>query len=195
METIRLATASDAAAVAAIYAPFCATTVVSFEESAPTADEMATRIARVTARYPWLVLEHKGTIAGYAYASQHRERAAYRWAVDVAVYVHERFRRKGVGRALYAALFPILDAQGYRRVYAGVALPNAGSEGLHEAVGFQVVGVYRRVGWKLGAWRDVRWYQLSLSDGEPGALLPVGDVKGGAAWDEAVRAGLALYRG
>jgi phosphinothricin acetyltransferase len=191
--TIRLATAEDAQAIAAIYAPFCESSIVSFEEAAPSAEEMAGRIAKITAQYPWLVLDD-GAVAGYAYASPHRERAAYRWAVDVTVYVHAEYRRRGVGSAVYTALFAVLARQGYHRAFGGVALPNPGSEGLHEALGFAEVGVYRQVGWKFGAWRDVRWYQRPLRDGAPGPAAPVREVLGSPAWDEAVAAGLALYR-
>src|SRR5437868_7121388 len=111
--TIRLAAPADAAAVAAIYAPFCAATAVSFEVAAPDPAEMATRIATVTSQYPWLVLEREDGIAGYAYATKHRERAAYIWSVDTAVYVAAAARRTGVGRVLYAKLFTVLVAQGY----------------------------------------------------------------------------------
>src|SRR5438067_2046261 len=124
---IRLAAPADAAAVAAIYAPFCQVTAVSFEVAAPDAGEMATRIATVTAQYPWLVLERDGGIAGYAYATKHRERAAYLWSVDTAVYVQAAARRVGVGRALYETLFTLLVAQGYFTACAGIALPNDAS--------------------------------------------------------------------
>src|SRR5262249_41596064 len=133
---IRLATSDDAAQVAAIYAPFCTDTAISFETVAPSAEEMAQRIRNIIERFPWLVLDDDGRIAGYVYASPHRERAAYRWSVDVTAYVAGEFRRSGVGRALYTALFQILAAQGYIKAYAGVTLPNPGSVGLHEAVGF-----------------------------------------------------------
>src|SRR4051812_25285781 len=123
--TIRLATAADAAAVAAIYAPFCESTPISFEATAPTPEEMARRILKVMERLPWLVLDEDGTVAGYAYAGPHRERAAYRWAVDVTVYVAPDRRRRGVGRALYAVLFGLLRALGYYKAFAGVTLPNA----------------------------------------------------------------------
>ena len=159
---IRLAVPEDATAVAAIYAPFCTDTPVSFEMVAPTAEEMAQRIRRITERLPWLVLEHNEQIAGYVYASQHRERAAYQWAVDVTAYVAPGSQRKGVGRALYTALFHILAQQGYFNAYAGVTLPNPASVGLHEAMGFEPVGVYRGVGYKMEAWHDVAWYALSL---------------------------------
>lgn len=194
MATIRLATASDADAIAAIYAPFCTSSIVSFEEVAPTPQEMAARIAKIVPRYPWLVLDDGGAVAGYAYGGTHRERAAYRWSVEVTVYVHADHQRKGVGRALYSALFPILARQGYRGAFGGVTLPNPGSEKLHEAVGFTEVGVFHRIGWKFGQWHDVRWYERSLSDAEPGELLTVEEVKGGSEWREAVAAGLALYR-
>lgn len=160
--TIRLATMADAAAVQAIYAPFCEATAVSFEVVAPPVEEMAARIARISERLPWLVCDHGGTVAGYAYAAPHRERAAYRWSVDVTVYIANDYRRTGVGRGLYTSLFAILVAQGYYQAYAGVTLPNPGSVGLHEAIGFTLVGVYRNVGYKLGRWHDVAWWQRPL---------------------------------
>jgi phosphinothricin acetyltransferase len=160
--TIRLASERDAVAVAAIYAPFCDSRAVSFEITAPSRDEMANRIRTTTAQFPWLVLEDGGTVAGYAYASRHRDRAAYQWAVDAAVYVGDGYRGRGVGRALYTSLFELLTLQGYFKVCAGITLPNPASVGLHEAVGFKLVGVYRGIGYKLGAWHDVAWYELVL---------------------------------
>ena len=167
--TIRLAAAGDAAGVAAIYALYCESTSVSFETTAPTADEMAARIATIEREWPWLVLDVDGRIAGYAYASRHRERAAYRWAVDTAVYIAEAFQGQGAGRALYTTLFALLRRQGYFRVCAGITLPNAPSVRLHESMGFKPVGVYRRIGFKLGRWHDVAWYQAELrpDDGDP----------------------------
>ncbi len=123
---------------------------------------MAARIRDTTRAYPWLVAEVDGQMAGYAYASKHRERAAYRWAVDVAVYVDPARQRCGIGRALYEALLDRLTAQGFRIACAGIALPNPASVALHERVGFEPVGVYRRIGWKLGQWYDVAWYQRLL---------------------------------
>lgn len=108
-------------------------------------------------------------MAGYAYAGLHRSRAAYRWAADVSVYVSPAHHRTGVGRELYEALFDTLRNQGVRVVCAGVTLPNEASVGLHEAMGFTPVGVYRNIGWKLGQWHDVGWWQLALlpQEGEP----------------------------
>ena len=158
---IRAALASDAAACAAIYAPFVRDSWVSFETEVPDAAEMARRIAANSASHGWLVAEIGGAVAGYAYGSAHRLRAAYGTSCDVAVYVGPQFGRRGIGRALYAQLLPLLAARGMHAAFAGIALPNAGSIALHQAVGFAPVGVYREVGWKLGGWRDVsKWQRL-----------------------------------
>lgn len=185
---VRLATSADAAQIAAIYAPFCETTIVSFEEIAPDAAEMAKRIERINQRWPWLVLDDRSTIVGYAYGSQHRERAAYRWSVDVTVYVADGARRQGVGRRLYEVLFRLLALQGYFQAFAGIALPNPASEGLHLALGFEPVGTYRLVGYKLGAWHDVRWFQRALQPerADPPAPRPLAEVAGTAEWDQAI---------
>jgi L-amino acid N-acyltransferase YncA len=167
---IRLARADDAAACAAIYRPAVADSWISFEEIAPDAAAMRERIATVGAAYPWLVYEDE-TVLGFAYASKHRERAAYRWSVDVSVHVQSGVRRRGVGRTLYTALFRILEQQGFHRAYAGIALPNDASIGLHRAVGFTYLGVYTEVGFKNGAWGDVTWWQRPI--GAPG-LTPAG---------------------
>jgi phosphinothricin acetyltransferase len=153
----------DASACAEIYAPFVIDTPISFEERPPDEHEMRRRIEETTARYPWLVAEADGRVIGYAYASPHRERAAYRWAVDVAIYVDPSHQGRGVGRALYEELFKLLSAQGYRIAVAGIALPNPASIALHEKLGFEAVGVYRQIGWKSGAWHDVAWYQKALA--------------------------------
>lgn len=159
---IRLATAADAAAVAAVYAPYVRDTVITFEIEPPDAAEMARRLAAVGERFPWLLACDGAQVLGYAYAGEHRSRAAYRWDVDVAVYLDARSHRRGLGRALYTRLFELLRAQGYVNAYAGITLPNAASVGLHQALGFVPVGVYREVGYKCGAWHDVGWWGLRL---------------------------------
>jgi L-amino acid N-acyltransferase YncA len=159
---IRLATLEDAAAICEIYAPFCENTPVSFEMEAPSVDEMRRRISKTLQSLPWIVFEHDNSILGYAYASPHRERAAYRWSVDVSAYVRDGHRRSGVGRALYTKLFEIVRSQGFYTALAGITLPNPGSVGLHEAMGFELIGVYRNIGYKCGNWHDVAWYQLPL---------------------------------
>jgi len=159
--------ARDAAACVEIYAPYVTGTAVSFEEVVPTAQEFEAHIAATSERYPWLVLEDVGVVIGYAYAAQHRVRAAYRWAVDVGIYVDPARHRGGVGRVLYEALFELLRRQRLHSAVAGITLPNDPSIGLHRALGFEHAGTYRAIGWKAGEWRDVAWWQLALSpDGD-----------------------------
>ncbi len=160
----------DAAACAEIYAPYVRDTVISLEEVAPDEREFSARMTTVLRGYPWLVAVDTGQVVGYAYGSRHRERAAYRWAADVTVYVDSRHHRRGIGSSLYLALFELLADQGYYVACAGVTLPNEASVGLHEALGFTPVGVYRGVAWKSGIWWDVGWWQLQLApeaEGEP----------------------------
>ena len=170
---IRIARADDAAALAAIYSPYVASAPTSFETEAPSADEMARRCALIQASLPWLVCEIDGAVCGYAYASRHHERSAYQWSCDSAVYVAAAWHRRSVGRALYTVLFGLLRLQGYCAVHAGITLPNPASQGLHEALGFRPVGVYPLVGYKLGAWHDVGYWQLELLERihEPPALV------------------------
>jgi L-amino acid N-acyltransferase YncA len=163
--------ARDGAGCAAIYAPYVSDGIASLEEVPPTAEEMAGRIERISARYPWLVAEAGSEVLGFAYGSQHHERAAYRWSVNTALYVATGHHRRGIGRALYAALMPLIVRQGLYVACGGVTLPNDASVALHESFGFKPVGIYRRVGWKAGSWRDVGWWQLQLrsasADGPP----------------------------
>jgi len=159
---IRSATVADAPRCAEIYAPFVTDSWVSFELDAPGPEEMATRIARALQSHDWLVAEADGAVLGYAYGSEHRTRAAYRTSCDVAVYVDPGHKRLGIGRALYEALLPRLKAREIHAAFAGIALPNEASIALHRAVGFELVGTYREVGWKMGGWRDVAWFQRLL---------------------------------
>ena len=161
---VRDATVDDAAACARIYEPYVRDTVASFELEPPTAAEVAGRIAAALARHAWLVLEDDGRVVGYAYGSTFNARAAYDWTTSVSVYTEPGRRRTGAGRALYTALLDRLAARGYRTALAGIALPNDASVGLHTAMGFELVGTYRRVGWKLGRWNDVARYQRTLGD-------------------------------
>jgi L-amino acid N-acyltransferase YncA len=152
----------DADACLAIYAPYVESGATSFEEEPPEAARFAERIAGIAATYPWLVCEQDGEMVGYSYACPHRARPAYRWAVEVSVYVAADKQRRGYGRALYFELFERLRKQRFHVACAGITLPNAASVALHESLGFAPVGVYRRIGWKDGAWRDVGWWQLEL---------------------------------
>jgi L-amino acid N-acyltransferase YncA len=157
---IRAATEADALHIQAIYAPYVRDSVISFELDAPTVDDMAGRLRK---SLNWLVCaDGHDNVRGYAYASKHRERAAYDWSVDVSVYIDQEFHRLGLGRGLYSALFGLLRLQGYFNAYAGITLPTEGSVGLHTALGFRRVGVYERVGFKFGRWHDVLWLGLAL---------------------------------
>jgi phosphinothricin acetyltransferase len=195
--SIRLATTADAGAIQAIYAPYVRDTAVSFETEPPTPEEIARRIASVSRSLPWLICEDAaGAVIGYAYASKHRERAAYDWSVDVAIYVQPSLHQRGVGRALYTSLFQLLRLLGYHRAFAGITLPNDASVGLHTAMGFQPVGVYQDVGFKLGRWHDVAWYGLTLrlTDASPRPLRLPSELAGDPAWIAAVKAGQPLLR-
>ena len=159
---IRVGTMADAAAVATIYRPDVEASVISFEADPPDEVEMARRIGKTLETHPWLVCEDGERVLGYAYATEHSTRAAYRWAANVSVYVHQDVHRRGVGRGLYGVLFNLLRVQGIVNAYAGITLPNPKSVGLHEALGLRPVGVYERVGFKFGAWHDVGWWQTAL---------------------------------
>jgi phosphinothricin acetyltransferase len=163
---IRDATEADATACAAIYGPYVLRTTVSFELEPPTAAEMAERIAAAQARHAWLVLEADGPVVGYAYANRFSARPAYRWSVEVSIYLERGRQRGGGGRLLYEALLTRLAERGYRRAMAGMSLPNEASVAFHRALGFTPVGVYSKVGWKHGAWRDVAWMQRTIVDGD-----------------------------
>jgi phosphinothricin acetyltransferase len=159
---VRFARAGDADVIAAIYAPLVERTAISFETEPPDAAEIRSRIAAMPPDKPYLVAEVAGRVAGYAYASGVRGRAAYRFGVEVTVYVSQTYHRMGVGRRLYTALFALLRLQGYRRAFAGIALPNAASVALHEALGFTSAGVWHAAGYKFGSWHDVGFWELPL---------------------------------
>jgi L-amino acid N-acyltransferase YncA len=159
----------DAAACAAIYAPYVATGATSFEESPPTSVEFAARIERVSATHPWVVSERDSEVVGFAYGAPHRTRPAYRWTAETSVYVDPAHQGRGVGRELYEALLELLRRQRLQVACAGITLPNDASVALHETLGFERIGIYRRVGYKAGAWRDVGWWQLLLGPADDGA--------------------------
>jgi L-amino acid N-acyltransferase YncA len=165
---IRPAEPRDAAGCAAVYAPYVIDSCISFEYEAPSAEDFAQRMA---ASHAWVVAEDAGSVVGYAYGSRHRDRAAYDWAADVAIYTAATHHGRGMGRRLYEELLPRLGELGLRVLCAGVALPNDASDALHRALGFEEVGVYRRIGWKGGRWHDVRWWQLHLGGDAPPANL------------------------
>jgi L-amino acid N-acyltransferase YncA len=171
---IRLATPGDAPAINAIYRPYVTDSSVSFELEPPTDFVVAERIGNTLRQLPWLVCAMDGAICGYAYAARHRERPAYQWSVETSVYVASGQQRRGMARTLYAKLFSLLVEYGYYTAYAGIALPNPASVALHEAFGFEPIGVYRNAGYKFGTWWDVGWWQKALRPYEDPATAPWG---------------------
>ncbi|OBB98641.1 arsinothricin resistance N-acetyltransferase ArsN1 family B [Mycobacterium sp. 852002-40037_SCH5390672] len=168
-----MATPQDAGAVAEIYLPYVRDTAISFEATPPDVETMRSRITDTLARLPWLVVTDRECVKGYAYASPHRAREAYRWCADVSLYLDESIHRQGHGRRLYAALLNLLVAQGYVNAYAGIALPNPASVGLHEALGFTRVGIFNGVGFKHETWWDVGWWHRRLVDPPPAPRQPL----------------------
>jgi phosphinothricin acetyltransferase len=197
MSIIRVATANDGPAFAAIYRPAVVGSPISFEIDPPDGAEMARRVDNIGARFPWLAFEHDGAALGYAYGSPHRARPAYQWSAEVSAYVHEDARRRGVARALYNSLLAVLRLLGYRNAYAGITLPNSASVGFHEAHGFRSVGVFHDVGYKLGRWHDVGWWERPLGNRieHPDPPRPIGEMIGTEAFATALAAGLAEPRG
>ncbi|OBI26076.1 acetyltransferase [Mycobacterium sp. E1386] len=173
-----MATPDDAVAIADIYAPRVLDSAISFEAVPPTAQEMRSRLAATLTHLPWLVVTDGDAVRGYAYASPHGERAAYRWSVDVSIYLETSLRGQGRGRRVYTALLKLLAAQGYINAYAAIALPNPASVRLHEATGFSRVGVFGGVGYKNGVWWDVGWWHRPLGDrpARPSDPLPWSDL-------------------
>lgn len=175
---IRIASIQDAGQILDIYAPYVRNTNISFETAVPSKGEMEQRISSVLSVNPWIVAEEDGSILGYAYASKHRERSAYRWSVDISIYIRQDCRGKSIGKALYTALIAILRLQGYYNVYAGICLPNAASVGIHESFGFKKIAHYNNVGYKSGQWHDVGWWELPLREhtAEPSEPLPLNSI-------------------
>jgi len=188
---IRIVAPSDARSVIEIYGPYCEESPVSFEIRPPTVDEMESRIAEIGQHYPWLLSQSGPEISGFAYAGPHREGAAYRWAVDVAVYVVPDCRGRRVGTALYTSLFEILKIQGFYKAYAGITIPNPASLALHKSFGFELVGVYRNVGFKAGAWHDVSWWEMTLQPAghRPSEPISISDVLHREKYFEAIDRG------
>ena len=178
--TIRFATPDDSPALLKIYGQYIETPV-TFEYALPTAQEFAYRIAAISQCYPYLVCEENNEITGYAYACRHLERAAYQWNAELSVYLAPAVTSRGLGKKFCRILIEILELQGVRTVYGGVVVPNAKSEALHKALGFEAAGVYRNMGYKCGKWHDVIWFakQIAPYDVDPQPITPVGRISRG----------------
>lgn len=164
MQKIRLANENDATSILEIYAPYILNTSLTFETEVPILHDFRERINAYLINWPWLVCEINETIAGYAYGTRYRERTAYQWCVEVSVYIHDDFQRSGVAKALYTSLAEILKRQGFRNAYAVINLPNEKSVAFHESCGFKYFATYEKVGYKLGKWKNVGWWQLQLNE-------------------------------
>lgn len=184
---VRGACDTDMAAVASIVNHFIETTAINFRTSPLTAGEWRADWERTRERYPWLVACDGGETAGIAYAGPWKARDAYGWSAESTIYVAPGYHRRGIGRRLYQRLLAILDAQGYHSTIGGIALPNPASVALHEACGFEAVGRFVSVGYKLGRWWDVGYWQRFAAGPQhpPGPILPVAAVtdagRGGGA--------------
>lgn len=159
---IRLATPEDASAILDIYAPYINDTVITFEVKVPSTADFSRRAEKIMARFPYIVVERNGRIAGYAYAHPAGEREAYQWNAELSVYVHGDFQRRGLGSRLYSALIELLSLMGYRNLYAVITMPNEASVAMHRRLGFKPLAVHKNAGYKLGKWHDVAWLEKNL---------------------------------
>lgn len=196
---IRVATPGDAAAVRDIYAPFCESTAVTFEETAPSEAELADRIESTLETHPWLVCEidseeHSAASSGvvaYAAAGPLRPQRAYEWVVELSIYVADAARRSGVGRGLYESLFAILERQGIRDAYAVTTVPNPETERFHERMGFERLVDFPGIGYTQGDWRDVAWWRrpLAAKSASPDRPRPLPTVQADDEWESLLRTG------
>jgi phosphinothricin acetyltransferase len=161
---IRLAEKRDVPGILEIYSPFILETAVTFEESIPDKDSFWKRMLDIMAELPFLVCEIDGRVAGYAYASAYRSRASYRWSKEVSVYIHPDFYRRKVGHALYTSLHEMVRCQGIANLLAIITMPNEVSVAFHEQIGYRKCGEFSKVGYKLGQWQNVGWFELFLQD-------------------------------
>ena len=171
MATVRQATTGDAAAIAAIYRPYVEHTRISFEDVAPSPNDIARRLSGPI--HPWLVIAEGEQILGYASTSPMRGRPAYRWSVETGIYLASDVQGRGLGRRLLAAHLDLLERQGFVTIVAGIALPNDASVALHAKLGFTLSGIERGVGFKFGEWVDVGRWQRDLARRNPNPREPV----------------------
>jgi phosphinothricin acetyltransferase len=171
---IRVATEDDAEAILDIYGPIVRETAISFETEVPSVDEVRRRVRETLKTHPWLVAERDGELLGYGYAHPFHERAAYRWSVEASMYVRPDARATGLGTGIGRAMTEILLRQNVVNVFGGTTLPNPASEGIFRSSGFELVGVWKKVGYKLGRWHDVAWYVRRIANppGEPPEFIP-----------------------
>lgn len=153
----------DAPAIAAIYNHHVLNTVVTFDEQPLSNTEMSRKITDISANYPWLVAVESDEILGYTYSSKFREKSAYRFSTETTIYCRQGHTGKGIGTRLYTELLERIKARGLKVAYGCIALPNEASVKLHEKIGFKKVAHLSEVGFKLGRWVDVGYWELKLN--------------------------------
>lgn len=171
---LRFATETDVPALLAIYAHYIPT-AITFEYELPGVAEFAQRVSSVSEVYPYLVAIEDGTPLGYAYAHRIAERAAYGWGAELSIYLHPDATGKRTGTRLYQALIELLRLQGVRTVYGLVASPNPASERLHTSLGFRLMGVQQKAGYKNSRWIDLLWFEKAIApySPKPTPLIPI----------------------
>ena len=193
---IRLAEKQDVPGILEIYSPFILDTSVTFEETVPDAVSFWERIQGIMTEFPYLVCEIDGRIAGYAYASSYRGRASYRWTKEVSVYIHPDFYRRRVGQALYTSLNEMVRYQGIADLLAIITMPNESSVAFHEHFGYIKCGEFAKVGYKLGQWQNVGWFELFLQDESQAPkdrILTLNEIIGLPVFEEAIQKGLRKF--
>lgn len=173
MTQIRYLSQSDFTAILEIYRPFITDSAVSFEEEVPSFEAFSQRLSGIAEKYPFMVVEDQGKILGYAYASLHRERKAYRWITETTIYMAQEARGQGLGKRLYSTLLDELSRRHFTLAYGIITLPNAASISLHAACGFENMVVHKNAGWKRNAWHDVLWMKKELGPFETPPTEPV----------------------
>lgn len=188
--TIRLAEQRDVRPMLDIYAPFITHSPTSFEEVVPSEEEFWQRIQATLQEAPWLVCQRDDEVIGYAYASSHRVREAYRWTRELSAYIKEGFRGKNVATALYTTLLELLKLQGYANTLIGITLPNEASIRFHEKMGFSKIGVYHQIGFKHGRYHDVGWWELPIRTDAPGEIRSIDAIQQTTNWQTAIEKGV-----
>lgn len=164
---------TDAEACLKVYEPYVLYTPITFDYQVPEVKEFRSKIQDTIIEYPWLVCLKNNQIEGYAYASRHRYKTAYQWSVESTIYLTEQLQGKGIGSILYKTLLALLKIQGFYNVYAGVTVPNKKSELLHSKLGFEELGIFKNIGFKTGAWHDVKWFYKILHEYKINPVLPL----------------------
>lgn len=170
---IRVATVRDVPAILAIYRPYIEQTAITFEYDVPSEDEFRARFLSVSAVGPWLVWEEQGEILGYAYGAPAFERKAYAWCADLSIYLKPSAFGRGIGRALYEKTEALLQAQGYRVLYALVTSANQPSVAFHKALGYRETANFPHCGYKLGKWHGVMWLEKDVGEDTPPTDFPI----------------------